>query len=176
MTTAVNHAEKLRDLAERVQAAREAAATLRASVAAAREQFNTQNAPLLEAAIKAQTEQADLETQLREAAEAAYGETGDKRPGPGVSIRLITRPSYEPADALAWAKEHDLFLAPDAKTFEAFARKSPAAVPFVLQVTMAQATIASDLRKVLACPICGGPLQADGRCSDCSQQDDDLPF
>lgn len=98
--------------------------------------------------IKALTQAlAEAEAALRAAAVAAYQETGNKKPAPGVGIRVQTKLRYDESDALRWALEHDLCLMLDKAAFERQARVTP--LGFVETVETPAATIATDLSAVV---------------------------
>ena len=65
----------------------------------------------------------------------------------GVAIRIVTKLRYDDAEALKWAKHHDVALALDKRTFEKVAAVTPP--DFVEIVTEPQAMIATDLEKAL---------------------------
>ena len=73
---------------------------------------------------------------------------------PGVRVREMTRLTYDPQDALAWAIEHRLALVLDVKTFEQLARVT--ALPFVSYWIEPQATLSPYFPGQLSTPI---PLQ-----------------
>ena len=88
------------------------------------------------------------ETTLRELTLKAYAETGDKHPAVGVGINVTTTYEYTPADALKWAKEHNLALTLDKTAFEKIAKADPP--DFVtVDKNVLKATISTDLEKVL---------------------------
>jgi len=89
----------------------------------------------------------EAETKLRELTIKAYNETGSKNPAPGVGIREITKLEYNPKQAFEWAKEHQIALSLDKKSFESLAKANP--IDFVTISTEPQATIATDLLKAL---------------------------
>lgn len=97
-------------------------------------------------------ETADLrdiaERQLRDLAVQLYEDSGDKHPGPGVAIRLMTRLSYDDRQALEWAKKNNLALALNKRAFESIAETME--LPFVKISKEPQATIAQDLAAALA--------------------------
>ena len=94
--------------------------------------------------------QADLEleeTELRDAAVIAFKGTGERKPAPGVEVKVFDVFDYLPGDALKWAKEHGLALKLDVGVFEAIAKAQ--VIPFVTKRTEPRAQIARDLEKVL---------------------------
>ena len=122
---------------------RQRLAQLRADVAAKREQFETENAQLLAALTEAQGSVGGHEQALRTLTVAVYRETGNKRPWPGVGVRVEQRLSYQAETALAWAKEHGLALALDVPAFKAIAKVQP--LEFVRIEPEPVATIAQEL-------------------------------
>lgn len=104
---------------------------------------------------------ADAEVALRALAEARFKETDDKKPGPGVSIRMEKELEYDERVALTWAINTGTALKLDVKAFEAIARA--AAVPLFPTLTVRtvpKVTIATDLGKALAeSPSEGAPQQ-----------------
>lgn len=92
-----------------------------------------------------------LEDQIKRMAVEHVKATGDKKPAPGVEIRLMHTLAYSEADALNWAKQHNLALKLDADTFEGLAKAAPK--DFAGIVTFKdepKATIATDLAKVMS--------------------------
>ena len=67
------------------------------------------------------------EAALRQLAVQRYQATGQKTLAPGVKVRDLTRLTYDPQTALAWAIEHRLALRLDVKAFEQIARVTPLA-------------------------------------------------
>ena len=90
------------------------------------------------------------EDELRRLALATYqDDPTNKKPGPGVAIRMVTRWEYDAQLALEWVVEHGLvkMVKLDAKAFE---KAAPALG--LLDVTLveeAQATISTNLSKAL---------------------------
>lgn len=82
------------------------------------------------------------EGDVRTLALARY-EVEGKKSLPGVTIRITKRLIYEADKALAWAKEHGLFLALDRRGFETMAKSTD--IDFVGWVEEPQAAIDSDL-------------------------------
>ncbi len=91
--------------------------------------------------------QGTAEATLKDIALAAYLESQDKRPGPGVEIKVGTKLTYEPEEAFAWAKEHGLALMLNVRSFEALAKANP--IPCVTSEPEPKTTISTDLRKAL---------------------------
>lgn len=111
------------------------------------EEVEEKHASLFADAFNANQIVGEAETLLRELTIKAYNETGSKQPALGVNIRETTKLNYDPKEALKWAMEHQIALSLDKKSFEGFAKATP--LDFVEVTTEAQATIATDLNKVL---------------------------
>ena len=92
------------------------------------------------------------EEELRQATLVVYDTTGNRTPIAGIGIRLMTRFTYTPELALAWAVKHSIkaALALNRAGFEKIARVAPADVPFVTITKEYQVTIAADLGAVIA--------------------------
>ena len=54
-----------------------------------------------------------LDTEIRELALAEYRESGEKKPTPGVEIKMDKVVNYSPDLAMEWAQEHKLALIPE---------------------------------------------------------------
>lgn len=138
-------------LIEAVITAEANAKAAEARVTAAREVFNMTNALLLKDQEQAREAQDAAEDKLREAALAEYAITKSKQPGPGLVIRLIPTFVYDPAKALAWAKDRRMAVSLDVKAFKKLAgAKADGTEEFVTITQIPQATIASDLTAALA--------------------------
>lgn len=87
------------------------------------------------------------EALLRELTLQAYAETGNKHPAVGVNINITTTYTYDPVNALKWAKEHNLALSLDKSAFEKIAKADP---PNFVTVdpNVPKATIATNLEEV----------------------------
>jgi len=93
---------------------------------------------------------ANLDTQkaeetLRNEAIISYEIDGNRKPVPGVEIKLFTRLSYETGKAFDWALDHKISLSLDKKIFETLAKVNPPPFVTIRQEPMAQ--IATDLSK-----------------------------
>lgn len=92
--------------------------------------------------------QAKAEEELKHLSTNAYDlDRTNKKPAPGVTIKLFTQLGYEPGKAKEWAIEHKMALALDVKAFEAIAKTAP--MDFVIVLQVPKATIATDLTKAL---------------------------
>ena len=67
--------------------------------------FNEEHAVLIEEKCKLTNVCSQAEAKLREMTLEAYRATGNKKPAPGVGIRIVKQLSYDDAEALAWAME-----------------------------------------------------------------------
>jgi len=112
---------------------------------AARDQFTIENASTIERVETASANVGRLESAVRETALERYAVDGNKKPTPGVAIRVLTKLNYDPAAALAWAKEHTIALALDKRAFSKIANVDPPA--FVEVTEEPQATIARTLKE-----------------------------
>lgn len=95
---------------ERLQAARERRAVLRARVEALEAQMRaTPEGRLLEEALRefrdAQTEEDEIERRIRRLAVELYLAYGDKKPHPGVAVKVRRVPRYNPEEAAAWCRQ-----------------------------------------------------------------------
>lgn len=113
-----------------------------------RRDFESANSTAILTVEEARTQLASAEMEARDLALAAYAATGSKQPHRGVGIRVVTRPLYDDAGALVWAKEHNLALKLDIKAFETLA-KNGACGTLVVFKQEPTATISSDLAAAL---------------------------
>lgn len=131
-----------------LKAARKCYEIAAAALKAKQEELDATLAPMLEAKKQAQDTITTIEQNVRELAlEAFAADPSNKKPGPGVGIRVVKRYDYEPTTALAWAKEHGLCLALDSKKFTEIC-KTDARPEFVTELEELTATIATDLGAV----------------------------
>ena len=84
---------------------------------------------------------------LRARAVEVYNQTGNKKPAPGVEIKMFTKLTYDEVEALKWASEHWIALKLDKAVFEKIAKAAPP--DFVAVTQEPQATIATDLSRYL---------------------------
>lgn len=136
--------EQVKVVAEAREKARKAAE----AGAAAMEAWEKENGLLLTSIAETKRQVIEAEATLRELTLKAYQETGSKAPAPGVGIRIVTRLIYDGDTALRWAKEHQLCLMLDKRSFEKVA-KAQRELPFVTYDDEPQAIIAIDLSTVL---------------------------
>ncbi|MCK9571163.1 hypothetical protein M0R72_19595 [Candidatus Pacearchaeota archaeon] len=80
--------------------------------------WESENRHTIESAAQISKDLAEEEARLRELTLAAYQETGNKKPTPGVGIRVVKKAEYEPGEALTWAKKHDACLTLDEKAYK----------------------------------------------------------
>jgi hypothetical protein len=150
------------DLATRVTElaqARARAAQQAAAVDLARRAWLEANAELLTAAKETGGAVTFLEGQVRQLALQAYEVTGEKKPTPGISIRMETVVEYDPQEAFEWARSTRLCLQLDRAGFEAMAKTNPEVCHGVRVTQEPKATIARDLGAVLgdAAAVAGEP-------------------
>ncbi|MDZ4246177.1 MAG: hypothetical protein U1D67_03550 [Dehalococcoidia bacterium] len=89
------------------------------------------------------------EDSLRTAALEQFKLDGNRKPTPGVEVKMFTELTYEPKQALAWAMEHKIALALDKKVFEYIAKQGTPGTEFASVTETPRAQIATDLDKAL---------------------------
>lgn len=100
----------------------------------------------LKAAQSTTSAQADY---VRKLGVAAYGETGDKRVHPAVTVKVYTTLAYDPTDALDYARKHlPGALKLDKRAFEKVAKV--AGLDFVEVDQEPRVTIARDLSQYIS--------------------------
>ena len=110
---------------------------------------------VLFAAAKAAKDDATLAEQTAKAlADAHYAVTAETKPVEGVTVKLMTRCSYPPAEALEWAREKRLALVPESLNADAFeaimsAMSEDERPAFVTFTKVPQVQLASDLASYL---------------------------
>lgn len=87
------------------------------------------------------------EAAVRVAAIAEYEARGEKRPTPGVEVKVFSVLTYGADRALAWALEHKIALTLDKKEFERLMGKPEARPEWVTELTQPRAQIATDLAR-----------------------------
>jgi|TARA_Y100000310_G_scaffold344765_1_gene459335 hypothetical protein len=133
----------LPELVQQLAAARQDADLAANALRMEQEQFAEDHADLFNRVEGARKGVADIEGAIRETALAHYAVDGNKKPSPGVGIRVSTKLDYTPANALAWAKEHSIALSLDKRAFEKIAKVDTP--EFVTVTEEPQATIAREL-------------------------------
>jgi len=91
-------------------------------IMAKQELFDKENKELFEKRINIREVISDCKDILRENAEAGYNKDGEKKRLGGVGIRVLKTVTYDPSEALKWAKEHSLALSLDKRRFEQLAK------------------------------------------------------
>jgi hypothetical protein len=102
-----------------------------------------------EAASVAAIDVQNLEMRVRETALSIYEDTQEKAICPGVAVRVLTRYDYDQDEAFTWAREHNMCLKLAANEFDAVCKQDKIRPDFVDVREVPQATIATDLEKVL---------------------------
>jgi len=90
----------------------------------------------------------ELESLIRQGAEAQYEATREKAPHPAVKVRVVRNLMYEPSWALDWCANHlRVALKLDARLFEKHARavQETAPIQFVKVDELPQVAISRDL-------------------------------
>lgn len=110
-----------------------------------RNRWEDENRELLDSIIAEGIRLREEEETLRAATLEAYRETGNKKPVPGVGIRIVKDLDYEECQAIEWAVEAgaENCLKLDKKNFEKAAEAL--ALDFVTINSIPQATIAKEL-------------------------------
>lgn len=91
------------------------------------------------------------ETALRAVVAEHYATTQEKKPAPGIEVKLRRTLTYDREAAFAWGKSAKLAIIPerlDDKAFEKIARATP--LPFVTYADEPMVTLATDLEKALS--------------------------
>jgi hypothetical protein len=118
-------------------------------LAAAKASFDRSHATLILLAKHDSAKVEELDAKVRALALAAYAESKDAKPAPGISIGLGKRIalSYDDKTALAWARETGIALALDTKAFEKVAEATDLDFVTKTEVETQRVAIASDLTK-----------------------------
>ena len=140
---------ELREQVTLVHWSRETVASEEQILALAKQTFEANNAALMQVLAKDRQLLQEREATLRDMTLAAYRETGSKKPGPGVAIRVVTRLEYDADKALEWARAHDAALMLDRKAFEGIAKSGSIGPDIVKRYEDATATIATELGAAL---------------------------
>jgi len=140
----------LQDQVVNVARARQEAQRLSDKKKAMYDEFISQHTDFFADVVVAQTKVSEEEDKLRELTIKAYHETGNKAPAQGVGVRELTKLEYESKKAFEWCLDHKIMLKLDTPAFEKMAKMAPETRPgFVTVYTEVQATIATDLSKVI---------------------------
>lgn len=141
--------DPMNDIA-RLHALRENLVFLKYTKAASYADWLDNNAGLINVIAHRTNEINDLEAQVKAHALNVYLLTGDKRPYPGVEVKLFATLDYKLEDALPWAQTHQMALELNKRVFEAIA-SGPAgqSMAFVTRGEEPRAQIARDLSKAL---------------------------
>lgn len=133
------------ELIEGVRIARRARDYDKKCLEALQDEFNDRNAARIESLRINKERCEESESLLREKTLDAFAlDPTNKKPADGVGIRIVTKISYDLAEAFAWAKAHTVCLKLDDKAFEALAKIAPDTMPVKIENTP-QATIAKEL-------------------------------
>ena len=113
---------------------------------AAMREWEQQHAPMLADRELRKAATKEAEAIVRELAIAAYNDTGDKKPHPAATIRVMRRVDYEKDDALIWVKANaPTLLVLDKKGFESGVKAGLFANAPALVVDDPTAAISRDL-------------------------------
>lgn len=139
--------DDLMNQVRRLHEARERYADAKAVLDAAKYEWEQQHMAEIEEIAKAAGERDAIEGRLRTMAVAAYKETGERKPAPGVEVKMFDTIDYNREAAFEWAKEHGLALRLDDAAFRNIAKAQK--LPCVRYGTEPKATVATDLGKVV---------------------------
>lgn len=129
---------------------REHAAALQDHVRTLRADFEASIADVVREASDAAHAQAESEENLRTLALSLYRANPKNRlVAPGVEVKLFTVTSYDPQQALEWAKTHGLCLALDKRAFDTLAKADSTRPEFVAIGKEPRAMLAADLGQAL---------------------------
>jgi len=143
-------AAQLAEEVRRVQTLRHALEERRDALAEAQRQFNVTHATELLDAKEWAVRVEAAEMGLKALALAHFKRTGEAKPTAGVEVKLFKGYEYDAAVALAWAKDKQMALIPEAldrKALDKIASVTP--LPFVTITETPKAQIAVDLDKAL---------------------------
>lgn len=139
--------ERVKELA----ALRERAADSAFRIKIVRECFEREHADLIASVRETAAIVAAAETALRAVALERYDITKERRPAPGVEIRLFKSYEIDESAGLEWAKEKSICLIPERLDVAAVKKMATVVpLPFVVVDEEPRVMIASDLGLVLA--------------------------
>ena len=133
------------DLQRAVVESREREHVLKVEKDAAYSAFLEANAELTRTYYDAGVVTNQAEEALREAALGKYEVTKDKKPLPGVGIRVAEKLVYPEGQALLWANDHKMALVLDKREFERLMKAQAVKPGWVTVQEEVSATIATDL-------------------------------
>lgn len=123
--------------------ARQAEETAKAALKAKREEAERGYLTESTAAADATATRELGEAAVRALVVEAFLRTGNKNPHAKASVVESSKLKYDAAEAFAWAQDHKVAIALDAKAFEKIAKATP--LPFVTTEVTPTARIATDL-------------------------------
>lgn len=127
--------------------ARKESAKLKEEKYKSHEQWLIDNAVLICKYAEIQGIVAQIEDGIRLAVLYRFQEDNDKKPAPGIVIKIFQKILYDPKQAYIWALSHRVALQLDIKEFEKIAKVIP--VDFVTISEEPKVMIAADLDRVL---------------------------
>lgn len=137
----------IEDLARKVAILRTAYAVHKDNLDRAYAAWKAENAAAHETLEGLVAELTQVEKDLRAAGFAEFQATGAKKLPCGLGVRVSTKPDYDPAEALTWAKHHGLALQLDKAAFERIVKADTP--DFVKMVEVPTVTLPSDSAKLL---------------------------
>ncbi|MCW5591016.1 MAG: hypothetical protein KIS74_02855 [Burkholderiales bacterium] len=139
----------LDDALHRLAVARMREQEVSAKVREARKAWELENAELLDEAAKWSQELKEADNLARGLAAELFQRTGDTQPATGVTIKLFKTALYDPAKALAWARQSGTALKLDEKAFEKLALSGGLPKDLAEVESLPRVTICTDLAKKL---------------------------
>ena len=139
--------EALRNQIQAVIQARKKHADLASQRLAAQEMWELAHTELLDAFRESLDQKLEAEQALKDMALTTFRLTGEKKPAPGVEVKMFKVLDYIPWDAFNWAVKHSLALQLNIAEFEKIAKVNTP--DFVTITEKPKATIAQDLEKTV---------------------------
>lgn len=113
------------------------------------EEFEKDHIGIFEALADNTLKLSQAEDALRAEALGEYNTTGNKAPGPGITVKIFDKLEYPEREALDWAVEHKIALRLDSKIFNQIMKELNFKPEFLTIIHEPQAQIATDLNKAL---------------------------
>ena len=133
----------LEDQIQKVRELRALHVSMKMGIDKKRAAWEKENEKLLTSEAACRKTLTEEEARLREFALTAYQETGDKKPAPGVGIRIVKVCEFDPTEAKKWAVSIGACLALDETAYKAALTKGifdcmPGTVKEVPQATISK--------------------------------------
>lgn len=105
-TEDINAQRSLETLLHELAEARAKYDAARAELDAKREAWEAQNFPLVDSVVQLKVALENAEATTRTAVEKHYEDTGESKPAPGVEVKIVEVPVFEPVDAATWSRQY----------------------------------------------------------------------